>query len=1329
ALPLSERMAGIPLSFAQQRLWFLDRLEPSSTAYNIPASMELTGPLSMKSLEGALHAVVVRHESLRTVFSAEDGEPIQRVLPAVAGQGPSSLPVVDLTGLEMTQREEELHRLASVEATTAFDLERGPVLRARLVRLDRDRHAALLTLHHIASDAWSSGVLMEELGRFYRSLTLGEEAVLPDLPFQYGDYAVWQREFLQGEVLEAQLEYWRNRLQGMSPVLELPTDRPRPAIRSYRGSSVEIRLGKDLSQDLSNLGRGLGATPFMVLLSAFGALLSRYSGQRDLAVGTPVAGRTRLETETLIGFFVNTLVLRLELGRKTRFADLVTQSRELSLEAHQHQHIPFEKLVDELQVERSLSHTPLFQVMLVFQNAPQAGLQLEELTLRPLSSGEASGEGAAMAKFDLTLSLVESAEGLVGSLSYSTELFEGSTMDRMVGHLEKLLWEVLSAPESVLSSISLLSGPERAQLLEEWNPEPVALSGPAVLYERFLTQAARLPKRAAVVYGERSVNYGDLAASTQALAQELISHGVKAESPVALFLERGVELVEGFLGILASGGAYVPLDPSYPAERQAFLLEDCGASVVVTHSSLVSSLPPGEREVILLDEPRRRCPEVSLPQVSGSQLAYVIYTSGSTGRPKGTLIEHRSLSGLAESFSQVLALKGPSETGLRLGLNAPVVFDVSLYQLLHVALGNTLYVLPEVVRRDPSELREFLAKHPLDLLDTTPSQAKVWLSGGALDFFTGHLLVAGEALGPRLWDALRALGSDRFHNAYGPTECTVYASHARLSSAATPTLGQPVPGTRMHVLDENQHLVPAGVVGELFIGGRGLSRGYLGRAALTAERFVPDSFGEVEGDRLYRSGDLGRYRIDGTLEFLGRLDDQVKLRGFRIELGEIEAALSQVAGVEAAAVVLQHLGEDSRLVAHVAVETPGSVSASELRQELSRRLPEYMIPGSFHFLESLPQTPSGKVDRRALPEGVGGAPLGAEFLEPRDGIELELTFIWRDLLGATPDVRDDFFSVGGHSLLAVQLASRIEGHFGRKFPLVAFFKASTVQEQAVLLRAAGDEDVSLGEILVPLQEEGSLPPLYWVHPVGGNVFSYLSLAHHLGPEQPFYAFQSPGLSREKTVLNTVEMMAETYLEELRARQPEGPYHLGGWSMGGLVAFEMARCLEAEGKTVGSLVLIDSHLADGQGIDDFTTLAGFARELGVPVAAWPEVWNEVAHRSPKERLELLHGQALTAGLLPKDFDLERVQRLFEVYEGNERALLQYRPKPYSNEALLLVAKERADTVPDPVPAWRQVVLGGLSVEAVQGSHFTLIQEPQVASLARRVGRFLEEQAKD
>lgn len=1074
----AQQSRSFPLSFAQERLWFLDQLEPANPVYNLSAAFRLKIPINAEILQQSVNAIVQRHAILRTTFTAVEGRPMQVVTPTAT----LAMPVVDLRDLPATEREIRLQCVVAEDARNPFDLAHGPLLRVTLLQVKDEEHVLLVTMHHVISDGWSIEVFLREGLFLYEAFRAGQSSPLPPLPLQYADFAVWQRQWLQGEALEAQLAYWKHQLARAPSVLALPTDRLRPVVQTFRGAHYPVLLSKPLTEALTALSRQTGGTLFMTLLAAFAALLSRYTGQHDIVIGSPIANRSRAELEELIGFFVNTLALRLDLSGDPSFLELLRRVREVCLGAYAHQDLPFEKLVEDLQPARNLSHNPLVQVMLVLQNTPLSTLAGAEGTLDLV---EIPRETAA---FDLTLNLWERPEGLSGWCEYNTDLFNADTIARMMDHLEILLRDVATQPRLPLSELSLLTQAESHKVLIEWNATTVDYPKDACLQELFEAQVERTPEAIALVYEETRLSYRELNARANQLARHLQALGVDSERCVGICVERSLEMIIGILGVLKAGGAYVPLDPTYPQQRLGFMLEDAQASVLLTQQRLVATLPEHRAQVLCLDTDWETIACQSVENLANrglaNGLAYVIYTSGSTDTPKGVLITQRNL---CHSTSARLTYYRKPVT--RFLLLSSFAFDSSVAGIFWTLCGGgTLVLPPPGLERDPQELEALIAKQRISHLLSLPSLYGLLLAQAQAKHLASleTVIVAGEACPEKLTDSHhQKLPRTDLFNEYGPTEGTVWSSVYQVSAWTEGNrvpIGCPIANTQIYLLDAYLHPVPIGVPGELHIGGIGLARGYLHRPDLTAEKFIPSPFANEAGTRLYKTGDLARWLPDGSIEFLGRIDHQVKIRGFRIELGEIEAVLSQHPSVANAVVHARDDEPDNkRLVAYVVPQPEQASTNAALRGFLKEKLPDYMVPSAFVLLEALPLTPNGKVDRQALPLPAPARPgIEQPFVAPRTATEKTLAGIWAEVLGIERvGIHDDFFELGGHSLLTTQVAFRARHAFQTEIPLHCLFEAPTVAGLAQVIDGillSGSAMTSTAMLIADLKADAILDP-------------------------------------------------------------------------------------------------------------------------------------------------------------------------------------------------------------------------------------------------------------
>ncbi|NER29540.1 MAG: amino acid adenylation domain-containing protein, partial [Symploca sp. SIO1C4] len=1043
----------LPLSYSQQRLWFLDQFQPNSALYNIPIALRLVGTLNITVLEQSLQAIIKRHEVLRTNLISVDGQATQIIHPEISW----TLSVVELTNLSTKEQEATAQQLAQQQAIQPFELEKKSLIKATLIVLSETEHILCVCMHHIVSDGWSTGVLLAELTQIYNGYIQRQPCVLNALPIQYADFAIWQRQWLQGDVLESQLSYWKEQLEDAPNLLSLPTDRPRPAVQTFRGRHQEFTLCAQLTSQLTKLSQEQSVTLFMVLLTAFEILLYRYSGQKDLLVGTPIANRNQSEIEGLIGFFVNTLVLRTQIEGNPSFKELLTQVREIAMAAYSHQDLPFEMLVEALQPERDLSYTPLFQVMFSLDNEILSQLNLMGLTLSPLRVESQTS------KFDLTLSMENRADGLVGVWEYSTDLFDASTIERMTSHFVRLLEGIVSNPQQQIWQLPLLSEAEKHLLLVKPNQTQIDYPQHQCIHQLFEEQVERTPNAIAVVFENQQLTYHQLNYRANQLAHYLQSLGVGADVMVGLCVERSLNMIVGILGILKAGGAYVPIDPDYPSERLHFILEDAQLSIILTQQQFVESIANNQGQVICLDTNWETIAQHSHSNLkstaTANNLAYIIYTSGSTGKPKGVLVNHSNVVRLFAAIDDWYNFNSQDVWTLF----HSYAFDFSVWEMWGALLyGGKLVVVPYLVTRSPESFYQLLSQEKVTILNQTPSAFRQLIQAEESIATTKNLdlrlvIFGGEALelnSLRPWFERHGDQKPQLVNMYGITETTVHVTYRPLSLAdldgTASVIGRPIQDLQVYLLDPYLQPVPMGVPGEMYVGGAGVTRGYLHRSELTAERFISNPFVDNPQARLYKTGDLARYLTNGELEYLGRIDNQIKIRGFRIELGEIEALVSQHPEVwESVVMMREDEPGDKRLVAYAVPQSESSPTTAQLRQFLEAKLPAYMVPNAFVILESLPLTANGKINRRALPAPDVNSDRQNQYVAPRTPTEKILAQIWGQVLKVEQvSIEDNFFELGGHSLLATQLVSRIRDAFQVELPLQKLFGSAKVAQLA-----------------------------------------------------------------------------------------------------------------------------------------------------------------------------------------------------------------------------------------------------------------------------------------
>ncbi|MBX7168198.1 MAG: amino acid adenylation domain-containing protein [Pirellulales bacterium] len=1297
-------------SCGQAGLWFLDRLHAGRSGYQIAARVTLDGPLDRAALRGALAEIVARHEPLRTAFDNVDGVPFQ----VIANEIELPWHETDLTHYGEQRQDGEVARLADSDAARPFALNVAPLWRVRLVTLSPQRHVLLAVFHHAITDGCSMEVLRGEWNELYLARLENRPARLPRLAARYRDFVATQRRALGGPEYEARLAAWRERLAGASE-LALPFDHPRAAASSSSGC-LGAELPSELSAALSNLGRRHDATLFMTLLAAWQVLLYRTTAQSDISVGAPVAGRARREFENLIGFFANTVVLRGDLAGSPGFAEFLGRVRATVVAALADGDLPLERVVEALHPHRAGHGQPLFQSLFAFEELPD-----ETLAAGDAIRARVEVDYRWMLPLPLSLVIERRGRRIQSLILFDRGRFDERTICDLQSAWHELLHSIVANPTCSIDALPMVDTATRAKLLDEWNGAATTLPE-GNLIDLIQAQVTRTPRAVAAVHRGSKLSYTELDQRSAAVARYLASRGVGRGDLVGLYCQRSLDMIVALLGVLKSGAAYVPLDPMYPRERLESMLSDAEVALVLTHERLLGTLPAGDYETVCVD---RDWSQIALAttepatQAAPDDLAYVIYTSGSTGRPKGVEVTQR---GVINMLCSSAHYPGFEADDVLLAVTT-LSFDIAVVELfLPLVVGSRVVIADSEVALDPQRLIATLEDNDVTLLQCTPVTWRMLVDHGWQPRPGFRAYCGGEALDPNLAAKLLDLGVELW-NLYGPTETSVWSTSERITpETEVICVGHPLDNTRLYVLDAARQLVPPGVVGELYIGGVGVARGYRGRPELNAERFLADPFQPARDDRparMYRTGDLVRWRNNGALECLGRVDHQVKLRGFRIELGEIEAVLREHPEIRDVVVVAREIGTgDKRLVAYYAAAQRRAAPVGELRGLLERRLPAYMVPGAFVELPQLPRTPNGKLDRAALPDPAElEMPADRAVVAPRNETERRLRDIWARLLGyGNFGVEDSFFEIGGHSLLAVQMVAQIEREFGRWLPVATLFSRPTIAELAELLRRPATADAV--SPLVPIQRRGAQRPLFCVHPAGGTVFCYLTLAPHLGADQPIYGLQARGLDGEAEPHGTVEEMAAAYLQLVRRQQPQGPYRLAGWSFGGVVAVEMAQQLRALGENVEMLVVFDTVMMPPEHpTTENDILQTLVEMLHGEEQLTVEQLRALSH---DEQLDYFRSRAERARLVTSDWNEQRFSLAFQVFQANLQALFRYRPRPYDGAVTVVRATQKiSPAFNSPSLGWSHWVRGALRLYDVDCEHLQMFRDP----CARQIGQFV------
>ena len=1313
------RDGSLPLSFSQQRMWFVQQLAPEATAYNLLFVSRHKGALSVPVVRQVVQLLSQRHEAFRTTFAMTGAGLEQRI----ASWESPHLVEIDLRRIPADQREGEARRLAEQEGARPFDLEKGPLARISLVTLDQEDHLIVLNLHHIVGDQWSFGILGRDFAAYYNALCQGQPLPEMTLPIQYADYAVWQRRCMTEAVLAAQEQYWTQALEQL-PILHLPTDFPRPAVQTFEGGLYAVDIPDSVIQRLKQFSADQHVTPFMTMLACFQLLLSRYTGQVDLAVGCPIANRTHMLMEQLIGTFVNTLALRVDVSGNPSFAVLLGRVKNAALGAFANQDYPFDKLVESLQVERDASMAPLVQVLFNMANAPIGDIQLYGLEWEPFEVEPGS------AQFDLSLS-IELEVAKKAYFTFNSALFVRETIERFAGHYLALIESAMSNPQARVSELRMLGETERSRILYEWNRTAADYPHTDCLPEHIEVQAEEVPEAIAVSMDHRVLTYRELNGKANQLARALRAMGVSSGVAVGVCLERSVDMVPVLLAVMKAGGCYVPLDPDYPRDRVRFMVEGSGATLVITTTALSDRFSGQSCRVWCLDREGHifsEDNEHNLPSsASGHDLAYILYTSGSTGQPKGVEIQHRSLMNFLWSMKrQPGCTRGDTILSV-----TTLSFDIAGLELyLPLLVGGRVEIVSRAVATDGHKLRDTLERVQPTIMQATPATWRLLLEAGWNGSPSLTALCGGEALPQDLAITLRDR-TKALWNMYGPTETTIWSTVERITSDSPEiTIGRPIANTDVYVLDPYLQPVPVGVAGEIYIGGDGVARGYHGRVDLTADRFIPHPFSPHPEAKLYRTGDLGRYRTDGRIVHLGRIDHQVKIRGFRIELGEIEAILSRHPNIKQTVVTARDDQHGlKQLAAYLVLQEGQEAGAEELRSFLRAVLPEYMVPSFFVFLDAFPLTANKKIDVRALPQPeISSHTAGQPYVAPRNGMEVQLTALWQQVLGMQEiGIHDNFFDLGGHSLKAAQLFYQLELVFGKQLPLATLFQAPTIAELASVLTKASW--VPPWQSLVAIQPSGTGVPLFMVPGVGGNVLVFAKLARILGTEQPLYGLQARGLDGKEAPFTSVPEMASHYVQEVRRMHPDGPYLIGGVCTGGLIGYEMARQLTALGCQV-TLFMMDTWHPDSYSrykhrlvAKAFMSMIVLGKIVGdirsisrLPMNEW---WETLARKA--QVVLSLFSQSITDHIQDRDFQVQRLT------EATLLAVARYRVQPTAAQVVNVVASNRHvdDVIPDTRHRWQELGAGSSCTVPIPAEDSgRLFVSPFVEELAGHLHNYLQ-----
>lgn len=1294
------------LSFSQESLWLMSQFENIGAAYHITHAYHFQGQLNKYMLEKSLNEIVARHEALRARFINNDGKLYQQVLE----RSPIELSEVFVGSVSQENGAMKLHKLLSQEAQIPFDLETSPLLRAKLYVLGEKKHCLQITIHHIVFDAWSFTIFLDELATLYNAYVNGEmPSTLPTLPIQYPDFVRWERKQLQEKALQVNLDFWRRKLANVSSPLLLPTDKPRPASQTFEGKTYTFSLPQKLVDHVKTLSRKERVTPFTIYLSAFKVLLYKYTGQSDIVVGTAVTNRRQIELESLIGLFVDTLPLLTHVAGTLTFQDLLLQVQETTLDGYQYA-MPFARLVRSLHYKRDQSHNPFFQTMFSYRHEENISIKFSNLFLKQVPVERQS------AQFDLNLLFTESPKGITGSLEYNTCLFTEPTVERMMKHLTKILHGVVARADMQIDDLPLLTDFEWQQAIIDWNATQTVSSIGKCVHELFEEQARQTPSATALVFGNRSLCYQELNEHANQVAHYLIKQGVEPEDLVAICMERSIRMVVSILGILKSGGAYIPLDPTYPQERLNYILEDTKASVIILDGHSQEMLHAQQYATLRVsdlhwDEIEREATTNPSVSVSSHNLAYVIYTSGSTGLPKGVQIEHRNAVALLSWAANIYTW----EEIQGLLASTSICFDLSIYELfLPLSQGGTIILVESLLH-----LITQPTSRPITLINTVPSLMNELIQIGEIPKSVLTINLAGELLTRDLVQRIYNQSTvQRVYNLYGPSEDTVYSTYALIKRqlSSKPSIGMPIDNTQCYILNSRLHPVPIGVVGELYLAGAGLARGYIAQPEVTSNRFVSNPYSDEFGKRMYKTGDLVRRLPDGNIEFVGRIDNQIKLRGFRIELGEIESVLNTYESVNTNTVLVREDRNKKSILTAYIVPSSSEFSIEEVKSFLGRKLPTYMLPTVYIIMKAFPLKPNGKIDARALPmPTVNRSEQRTGIVEPRSVFELQLKHIWKECLGLdTVSMHDNFFELGGDSFVAIRLIGKIQQLIGDKVSLATLFQAPTIEK---LAQTFSQRNVVRRTPLAPLQPRGNKKSVFMIHPLGGDVFCYMPLAQklsHYDSDIPVWGIRAKGIELGCKPDVTIEEMSTRYADLIQSIDPVGPYYIAGWSFGGIVAYDVACQLWLKGIRNIKLLVIDTRLPTqiqipSDLLDELKALINYVQIQGGEIDF--DVLSKLRH---EEQFLYLIKVGRKTGKQGSDFDLDLVRRHGNTRRANAQALSNYFPPKYKGE-MLLIRRDSLDNS-DFTWSWDSVVTGHLTVQTIPClTHSDIVKDARLAEV--------------